>query len=199
MCPPAPRPNAAKSCSRPGARLTPAAMAVAGSCGRHELRVYRRPQVAILSTGDELVDIAAEPAAEPDPQFQQLLAGRAGARRRRRAGRAAHRTRRNGAVAPPGAAGARLRPAAALRRRQHGQVRPGRAGFEHALGAEFFFTGAHIQPGRPIVFGRAPARPGALPTYFFGLPGNPVSTMVCFELFARTDGRSARRRQLHAG
>jgi molybdopterin molybdotransferase len=54
-----------------------------------------------------------------------------------------------------------------------------------SLGAEFFFTGAHIQPGRPVVFGRAPARPGALPTYFFGLPGNPVSTMVCFDLFAR--------------
>jgi molybdopterin molybdotransferase len=54
------------------------------------------------------------------------------------------------------------------------------------MGAEFFFTGAAIQPGKPIVFGAAPARRGAPPTYFFGLPGNPVSTMVCFELFART-------------
>ena len=68
--------------------------------------------------------------------------------------------------------------------------------------AEFFFTGAQIQPGRPIVFGRVvtpprvpvlvgasqPARPSQGPsktTYFFGLPGNPVSTMVTFELFAR--------------
>src|SRR5439155_5526520 len=58
--------------------------------------------------------------------------------------------------------------------------------------AEFFFTGAKIQPGRPVVFGKcavrdsgadtpARERPG---TYFFGLPGNPVSTMVTFELFA---------------
>jgi len=47
------------------------------------------------------------------------------------------------------------------------------------LGAEFFFTGALIQPGRPVVFGRVHE------TYFFGLPGNPVSTMVTFELFAR--------------
>ena len=46
----------------PGTRLTPAAVAVAGSCGRRQLRVYKRPRVAILSTGDELVDIAAEPA-----------------------------------------------------------------------------------------------------------------------------------------
>ena len=73
--------------------------------------------------------------------------------------------------------------------------------------ADFFFTGAKIQPGRPVVFGRAgtcgagtPARDGTLaprnesqkprtavsaPHYFFGLPGNPVSTMVTFELFVR--------------
>ena len=49
--------------------------------------------------------------------------------------------------------------------------------------AEFFFTGAQIQPGKPIVFGRVPVGEGA--KYFLGLPGNPVSTMVTFELFAR--------------
>jgi molybdopterin molybdotransferase len=47
------------------------------------------------------------------------------------------------------------------------------------LDAEFFFTGALIQPGRPVVFGRVGRK------HFFGLPGNPVSTMVTFELFAR--------------
>jgi len=47
------------------------------------------------------------------------------------------------------------------------------------LGAEIFFEGVEIQPGRPLVFGRAKG------TWFFGLPGNPLSTMVCFELFAR--------------
>ena len=61
--------------------------------------------------------------------------------------------------------------------------------------AEFFFTGAQIQPGRPIVFGRVPHGAGAPARekhsqsdnykYFFGLPGNPVSTMVTFELFVR--------------
>ncbi len=57
--------------------------------------------------------------------------------------------------------------------------------------AEFFFTSVKIQPGRPAVFGRvpcgegAPAREGPSAGYFFGLPGNPVSTMVTFELFAR--------------
>jgi molybdopterin molybdotransferase len=47
------------------------------------------------------------------------------------------------------------------------------------FGAEFFFTGAQIQPGRPVVFGQAKGK------YFFGLPGNPISTMVTFEVFAR--------------
>ena len=54
--------------------------------------------------------------------------------------------------------------------------------------AEFFFTGAKIQPGRPVVFGKCPTRKlirQAKAKYFFGLPGNPVSTMVTFELFAR--------------
>jgi molybdopterin molybdotransferase len=57
------------------------------------------------------------------------------------------------------------------------------------LSAEFYFTGAKIQPGKPIVFGSASGgsvgRESATSRYFFGLPGNPVSTMVTFELFAR--------------
>jgi molybdopterin molybdotransferase len=70
------------------------------------------------------------------------------------------------------------------------------------LKAAFYFTGAEIQPGRPVVFGscgadtpvrvsaaNAPSARAGVPAphkkYFFGLPGNPVSTMVTFELFAR--------------
>jgi molybdopterin molybdotransferase len=48
-------------------------------------------------------------------------------------------------------------------------------------GAEFFFTGVRMQPGRPVVFGRM--RGGQ---YFFGLPGNPVSTHVTFLTLVRT-------------
>jgi molybdopterin molybdotransferase len=69
--------------------------------------------------------------------------------------------------------------------------------------AEFLFTGAKIQPGRPVVFGRVECGANTPvdklradfareisaaktePKYFFGLPGNPVSTMVTFEIFAR--------------
>jgi len=47
------------------------------------------------------------------------------------------------------------------------------------LGAEFFFDRVLIQPGQPLVFGRVGQK------LFFGLPGNPVSGMVTFEVFAR--------------
>jgi len=58
------------------------------------------------------------------------------------------------------------------------------------FGAEFLFTGVRMQPGRPVVFGRVPAsqRVSELAedrewVYFFGLPGNPVSTQVTFHCF----------------
>jgi len=47
------------------------------------------------------------------------------------------------------------------------------------LGAEFFFDRVLIQPGQPLVFGRSQGK------FFFGLPGNPGSAMVTFEVFAR--------------
>jgi molybdopterin molybdotransferase len=57
------------------------------------------------------------------------------------------------------------------------------------LQAEFYFTGAQIQPGRPVVFGRCMRGQAGVSDshgkYFFGLPGNPVSTIVTFELFVR--------------
>lgn len=42
-----------------------------------------------------------------------------------------------------------------------------------------------MQPGKPVVFGRIPASDGVPARYFFGLPGNPVSTMVTFRVFVQ--------------
>ena len=53
-----------------------------------------------------------------------------------------------------------------------------------SLGAEFFFTGVAMQPGKPAVFGRLPATSAHPPQWIFGLPGNPVSTQVTATLFA---------------
>jgi len=171
----------------PGRRLNDAAIALAASAGKSELRVYKRPQVAVLSTGDELVevDIVPGPAEIRNSNSYSL------------------------AVQIQEAGGEPIRlPIAPDEHKQlrdlieqgleadlllmTGGVSMGRYDLVEQvlseLQAEFFFTGAQIQPGRPVVFGRcgasAPAREKPA-TYFFGLPGNPVSTMVTFELFAR--------------
>jgi molybdopterin molybdotransferase len=56
------------------------------------------------------------------------------------------------------------------------------------LGVEAVFHGCDIKPGKPIWFGSLPAgrADDGRSRWIFGLPGNPVSTMVCFELFVRT-------------
>ena len=168
----------------PGTRLTPATIAVAGSCGRYQLRVYQRPQVAILSTGDELVDIAAKPAPN---QIRNSNSYSLAAQVQAAGGVpvvlpiAPDQIERLRPLVQQGLASDLLLLSGGVSVGKYDLVEQVLA----ALGAEFFFTGAHIQPGRPVVFGRAPASPGASPTYFFGLPGNPVSTMVCFDLFAR--------------
>ncbi len=61
-----------------GTRVQHAVAAVAAAIGRAEVAVFRRPQVAVLATGDELVDINLPPGTERDSQLQQLLAGGAG-------------------------------------------------------------------------------------------------------------------------
>ncbi len=187
-----------------GTRMTPAAIAAAASAGKAEVQVHLRPRVAILPTGDELVELAAQPA---ENQIRNSNSYSLAAQVEAAGGEAAQLP-----IAPD--------ERAALRRLLEeglaadlllvsGGVSAGKHDLVEEvlseLGAEFLFTGALIQPGRPVVFGRAPQpetptpsaslRAGSPPdqaegwgnpaTPFFGLPGNPVSTTVCFELFVR--------------
>jgi len=182
-------------------RLDHAGIAIAASVGKSHERVFRKPRVAVLSTGDEVVEIDATPGpAQIRNSNSYSLAAQV-----QNAGGDAVRL----AIAPD----------------ERGRLR---ALIEEGLGcdlllltggvsmgkydlveqvlaelkAEFYFTGAEIQPGRPVVFGSCgadtPVRVSAAnppsarvgvsaphKKYFFGLPGNPVSTMVTFELFAR--------------
>jgi len=167
-----------------GARLTPAAIGLAASVGKAQLSVYARPRVAILSTGDEVIDVASSP--EPN----QI--------RNSNTYSLAAQLQSAGAiplmlpVAPDRAEPLRELIEEGLEADLlllSGGVSMGKYDLVEQifaeLEAEFFFTGAQIQPGKPIVFGRASASATEKATYFFGLPGNPVSTMVCFELFAR--------------
>jgi len=165
-----------------GARLTPAAVAMAASVGLAEIEVYRKPRVAILATGDELVDVAAQPLAHQIRNSNTYSL-------------AAQVTRAGGVPVPLAVAPDEE---SALRRLIEqglecdllllsGGVSMGKYDLVEKvlaeLGAEFLFTGVAIQPGKPTVFGRLEWK--GKTKYFFGLPGNPVSTMVTFELFAR--------------
>jgi molybdopterin molybdotransferase len=183
-----------------GFRLNEAAIALAASVGKSRLQVYKRPRVAVLTTGDEIVGVDATPGPT---QIRNSNSYSLAAQIRRAGGDAVLLP-----IAPDELQGLRRLIEEGLKSDlllMTGGVSMGRYDLvEQALSemqAEFFFTGAKIQPGRPVVFGKCGEgatgreRPD---TYFFGLPGNPVSTMVTFELFARPvlealAGQSARK------
>jgi molybdopterin molybdotransferase len=163
-----------------GLRLNDAAIALAASVGKARVEVFQKPRVAILSTGDELVGLEESPGAT---EIRNSNSYSLAAQVQEAGGEPVLLP-----IAPdePG----RLRQLIEEGLRADillltGGVSMGRYDLvEQVLAemhAEFFFTGAKIQPGRPVVFGRVPSES----SYFFGLPGNPVSTMVTFELFAR--------------
>jgi molybdopterin molybdotransferase len=189
-----------------GIRLNEAAIALCASVGKSRLQVYKRPRVSVLTTGDEIVDVDAAPGPT---QIRNSNSYSLAAQIQEAGGEPVLLP-----VAPDELQGLLCLVEEGLKSDLlllTGGVSMGRYDLvEQALSqlhAQFFFTGAKIQPGRPVVFGRcgggaaAGSKPG---TYFFGLPGNPISTMVTFELFARPllealTGQSARKRVfLHA-
>ena len=163
---------------RAGQRLDYTDIAALATFGRERVAVYARPEVALIATGDEIVEVAATPQ-----EFQI---------RNSNIYSLAAQVRRAGGVP-------RLLPVArdtdAHTRRMieeglrsdllllSGGVSAGKYDVVErvlsSLGAEFYFDRVLIQPGQPLVFGRARDK------FFFGLPGNPASTMVTFEVFAR--------------
>ncbi len=176
-----------------GTRLLPDQAALAASCGCRSVLVYPPPKVAILATGDELVQASAGCEAENDPathiEPHQI-----------------YDSNTHGLAALVTQAGAIPLPQPVARDTKHelmdrvrhalkvaplllltGGVSMGRydlvEGVLADLGAEFFFTGVKMQPGKPVVFGRVPCGEGLPWRFFFGLPGNPVSTMVTFRVF----------------
>lgn len=173
-----------------GTRLNEAAIALAASVGKSHLQVYARPRVAVLSTGDEIVDITATPGPT---QIRNSNSYSLAAQIQNAGGQPILLP-----IAPDEPQHLRELIEQGLQSDlllMTGGVSMGRYDLVEQvlseLNAEFFFTGAKIQPGKPVVFGLcgagAPSREKAFEksTYFFGLPGNPVSTMVTFELFAR--------------
>ena len=168
---------------QPGVCMGAAEIALAASVGASEISVYAQPTVAILATGDELVALDVTPDAmqirNSNSHALAALVEEHGGKPR---------------VLPPAAdtraslhasiTGARDAAMLVL----SGGVSAGRYDFVEdvllSLGAEFYFTGVAMQPGKPAVFGRIPATADHPEQWVFGLPGNPVSTQVTALLFA---------------
>jgi len=162
-----------------GTQLGPGEIGLLAALGNAQLEVGRRPRVAILSTGDELIDV------DVDPKPGQIVNSNAYA--------LSAQVREAGGIPVPLGIAADDRDAviAHLRRGlEHdvlctsGGVSVGDFDFVKeafdAIGVAIDFWKVAMKPGKPLAFGVAPSG-----TLVFGLPGNPVSSMVVFELFAR--------------
>jgi len=165
-----------------GAVIGGAEIALAAACGCAKLTVFRSPRVAIVATGDELVELAEVP-------------GETQIRNSNSYGLAALVANAGGeAVRMPIARDRREELEATVRGARgcdlmvlSGGVSMGEYDLVEevllAMGAEFFFTGVRMQPGKPVVFGRLPADGDLAEQFFFGLPGNPISAQVTFHCF----------------
>ncbi len=164
-----------------GAEVTPAAIGILALAGHASVAIGRRPRIAVLATGDELVDL---------DEIEEAVAGRKVMNSNSHALAALLRT----ACAEPVLLGiarddrddiiAKLESGldcdgivttAGVSVGEHDQVKQVLA----EMGMERLFWRAKIRPGSPIAFGLLSGKP------FWALPGNPVSAMVTFEAFLR--------------
>ncbi|MGC0774205.1 MAG: gephyrin-like molybdotransferase Glp [Candidatus Acidiferrum sp.] len=160
----------------PGMRLGYAELALAAQVGAAELKCGAKPRVAILSTGDEIVPVDSIP-------------GRFQIRNSNSVSLAAQVRLAGGRPVLLGNAMDREDDLSSKIRRGlqedllvlSGGVSMGKYDLVEKvlreLETEFYFDAVAIRPGKPAVFGKCGEK------FVFGLPGNPVSTMVTFELF----------------
>ena len=160
----------------PETRLGYAEIALAAQAGATLLEVFARPRVAILSTGDEVID----PRKAPGPLQVRNSNGisvevlaRTGGAQTVQLGNAPDQISAIRAGIERGLQEDILVLSGGVSMGKYDLVEQVLAD----LGAEFHFTGVEIRPGRPAVFATCRDK------LVFGLPGNPVSTMVTFEIF----------------
>ena len=165
---------------RAGEGINAGAVAVLASFGYAKVNVGRRPRVAILATGSELVPVDQTPGKDQIRDSNNFSI-------------AAYAALAGATIERLPLAGDDIRQLkrqiAGAAETNHivvtsGGVSVGRYDFTKTvlkeLGAELFFERVALRPGKPTVFARLPNG-----TLVFGLPGNPVSVSVTFNLFAR--------------
>jgi molybdenum cofactor synthesis domain-containing protein len=166
-----------------GTRIGPAAIAVLAAAGHARIDVHRRPRVGVIATGDELTPIGEPlgPASIPDSNSESIAAQIAAA------GGDAVRL----GIAVDDRAVVRERLLQGVRDCDVLVVTGGVSVGAHDVVKEVFseigtldLWRVAIQPGKPLAYGSAP-RPDGGYCLLFGLPGNPVSSFVTFELFVR--------------
>jgi molybdopterin molybdotransferase len=163
---------------RSGDRIDYSSVAWLATTGHSFVRVFALPRVAILGTGDEIVAVSDTPASH---QIRNSNSYSLAAQVRRAGGVpvilpvARDDKQAIAHLIAQGLEADLLLLSGGVSAGKYDFVEAALAGF----GAEFFFDRVLIQPGQPLVFGRAEGK------FFFGLPGNPASTMVTFELFGR--------------
>jgi molybdopterin molybdotransferase len=179
---------------RAGTEIGAPEIALAATQGYGELPVHRRPKIVVLSTGTELVEPGVrelEPGEIFDSNSFALLAQAldAGADARRLYTTSDDAQALRAAVEEAFSSADVVVTSGGVSVGEKDLVK----GALLDIGVEQIFWGINLKPGKPVFFGR---REDAR---FFGLPGNPVSAMVCFELFVRPAlmkmmGREDRRR-----
>jgi len=167
---------------RRGTRLDYAHVAILAAVGCVKVPVVVRPKVAILATGDEIVPVDTVPG---DFQIRNSNSIALAAQIARAGGEPILLPVAPDVYEPTRALIAKGLEADLLL--LSGGVSAGKYDIVERvladMGAEFYFDRIKIQPGQPLVFGSCSTPHG--PKFFFGLPGNPTSTMVTFEAIAR--------------
>lgn len=162
----------------PGRRIGYGEVALLAAVGRTPVEVFARPVVAIIPTGDEVIEIGERPLPH---QVRNSNAHSLAAQVRAAGGiprvlPVARDTREaTRELMERGLEADLLLVSGGVSAGKYDVVEDALA----SLGAEFYFDRVLIQPGQPLVFGRARGR------FFFGMPGNPASTMVTFRIFVR--------------
>lgn len=161
-----------------GRRLQAAEIGLLAVVGKAQVKTYVEPRVAILPTGDEVVPVESQPewfqVRNSNAATLSALVTAAGGVPRV-IGIAPDRKEELHRLILEGLESDLLLLSGGVSIGKYDLVKQ----VLSDLGAEFYIEGVAIRPGKPLVFGRVREK------FFFGLPGNPVSTFVTFELFAR--------------